>query len=183
VAHYSGCGISDQDLTKAALALLGIAKKHLYSGRDFEELVSAGMIGLAEAIKNYGPGSNNGLSAFAVKHVEGAIKRFLKKSYWTVAGERNDKHPRRGERGAIEHFGNVALNVEVDEDGEEIRGDIRPDVSINAEIASDGKHGDDEAGGGTFLDEHVDGSLETITGDRWSRLERHLSDRDRHILS
>jgi RNA polymerase sigma factor (sigma-70 family) len=148
------------------------AKRFLYSGRDYDELVNAGAVGLGEAIANYRQGSNNGLAAFAIPHIDGAIRRFCNKSYWTVPGERNERGKHLPIASRIEHFGNVAIGD----------GSYKPDVSINAEIASDGEHGDDEAGGGTFLDEVVDRSLEDITGDRWWRIEQRLSERESRIL-
>ena len=154
VAHYSGCGISDQDLTKAAVALLGIAKKHLKSGRDFDELVNAGMAGLAKAIAKYRRGSNNGLSAYAVSWIEGEIKDFVTNSYYVVmphkARVRNERGKHYPAGASVEHFGNVAIGD----------GSLGADLSSNAELANDGEHGDDEEGGGTHLDERVDRHLE-----------------------
>jgi RNA polymerase sigma-32 factor len=176
VAHYSGCGISDQDLAKAAAALLGIAKKHLRSGKDFNELVNAGMLGLAIAIDKYQRGSNNGLSAHAVSWIDGEIKDFVTNSYYVVmphkARLRNERGKNLPNGSYIEHFGNVAIGD----------GQLRADLSSNAELANDGEHGDDEAGGGTFLDEVVDRSLEDITGDRWWRVEQRLGERESRIL-
>jgi RNA polymerase sigma factor (sigma-70 family) len=176
VAHYSGCGISDQDLTKAAAALLGIAKKHLKSGRDFNELVNAGMAGLAIATDKYQRGSNNGLSAYAVSWIDGEIKNFVTNSYYVVmphkARVRNERGKHLPSGSYIEHFGNVAIG----------NGQLNADLSSNAELANDGEHGDDEAGGGTFLNEAVDRSLEDITGDRWWRIEQRLSERESRIL-
>jgi RNA polymerase sigma factor (sigma-70 family) len=147
-----------------------IASRFRGRGLDRDELVNAGAVGLGDAIRRYRTGSNNGLAAFARKWIEGAIRRALKKHYWNVGGNRNEGGDIAS--AAVDYFGNVGKGD----------GAIAGDVSLNAQIQTDGEHGDDEDGGGTFLDVRVDTRLEAVTGDRWSRLDRHLDDRARRVL-
>ena len=174
--NVSTINIYDVGNTEKQTAFINLARsrarRFLHTGRDFDELVNVGMVGLARAIEGFKPGANNGLAAYAIPWIDGAIRRFCNKSYWTVPGERNERGKHLPITSRIEHFGNVAIGD----------GSYKPDVSINAEIASDGEHGDDEAGGGTFIDEVVDRSLEDIAGDRWWRIEQRLSERESRIL-
>ena len=90
-----------------------------------------------------------------------------------MPGARNERGKHLPITSCIEHFGNVAIGD----------GSYRPDVSINAEIASDGEHGDDEAGGGTFIDDVVDRNLEDIAGRLSSGvIGQRLSERESRIL-
>jgi RNA polymerase sigma-B factor len=160
------------DFEKYLPLLRSRAKRFLYSGRDYDEIINAGAVGLGNAIERYRKGSNNGLAAFAIPHIDGAIRRFLKKSYYIVSGARTERGKHLPRTACVEHFGNVMVGDE----------SYKPDVSLNAEISNDGEHGDDEEGGGTFLDQVVDHTLEGVTGDRWSRLEDRLNDRECRIL-
>ena len=117
-------------------------------------------------------GFSNGLAAFACERIEGAILRALNKHYWTVGGDKRREGGPGIRASTVEYFGNVSKGD----------GTFYADVSLNNAIGYDGEHGDDEEGGGTFLDSAVNLGLRHVTGDRASRLMCRVSDDELQIL-
>jgi len=61
-----------------------IARRYLNSGQDMEELVQAGLLGLAKAIDRYDAASGFRFITFAVPNIQGEIRRHFRDRTWAV---------------------------------------------------------------------------------------------------
>jgi hypothetical protein len=131
------------------------AKRFLWSGFSLEELTSVACVGLGDAIKHYDPESyKNGLAAYSIPWIDGALKRWITQNFSIVVGERNEEGKYKPKSRNITYFGNVA------------KGDGQPhrDVSLDEEITFDADNSDDEDCGGPRIENWADHKLESAHG-------------------
>ena len=137
------------------------AKRFLWSGYSLDELTSVACVGLGDAIENYDPDTHkNGLAAYAIPWIEGALKRWITKNLSIASGERNEASKYKTRPGSVAYFGNVAKG-----DGEPHR-----DVSLDQEITFEADNSDDEVCGGSLIESVVDHRLKDFRG-------RHFAER------
>ena len=85
------------------------AKRFLWSGYSLDELTSVACVGLGDAIEHYDPNTHkNGLAAYAIPWIEGALKRWITKNLSIASGERNEASKYKTRPGSVAYFGNVA---------------------------------------------------------------------------
>ena len=134
------------------------AKRFLWSGYSLAELTSVACAGLGEAVKKYDSDEhNNGLAAYAIPWIDGALKRHLTKTLSIVSGERNDDSRYEPKPSHVAHFGNVAKG-----NGQPCR-----DISLDEELSAESDNDDDEVCGGSLIDKWIDHRLEDLRGDRF----------------
>jgi RNA polymerase sigma factor (sigma-70 family) len=140
----------------------------------FDELYHEGWLALAKAVERYDPQKfKNGLTAYAIHWIRGALRRFVTRKQSIVTGRRTERGKFTPHTGAIGHFGNVAVGD----------GTVQPDASLHELAGGDGDNDDDEVCGGYDLDNVPDHSLEAARGDFfWERRTRYLGGRERFIV-
>lgn len=89
----------------------------LPQGVDTEDLVSSGVLGLAEAWGRYDPSRGVAFEAFAIPRVKGAIVDAIRASDWV---------PRKARQRARETGESLVLLVSLDESGGSSEGDTSP---------------------------------------------------------
>ena len=141
------------------------AKRFLWSGFSLDELTSVACIGLGDAIENYDPETyKNGLAAYAIPWIDGALKRWITQNLSIVIGERNEEGKYKPKPNNITYFGNVAKG-----DGQPYR-----DISLDEEVTCEADNNDDEDCGGSRIDTFVDHKLEAVRGDYFEqRLKKY----------
>jgi DNA-directed RNA polymerase specialized sigma subunit len=97
------------ELFEAFLPLAAkLAKRFAWSGYSLKELTSVAAVGLVDAIVNYDQTRfKNGLAAYAIPWINGAIKRFITQGRSVVIGERNERGKHMPRASHIAYFGNV----------------------------------------------------------------------------
>src|SRR5262249_16100753 len=104
-----------------------IATRFFWSSYSLEELYSIAADGLDLAIEPYDPvAHNNGLAAYAIPWIQGALKRFITSGHSIVIGERRERGKHLPRHSRVDHFGNVAIgdgNVRLDVFDEFIEGE------------------------------------------------------------
>jgi hypothetical protein len=135
------------------------AKRFLWSGYSLAELTSVACAGLGEAVKKYDPDEHdNGMAAYAIPWIDGALKRHLTKTLSIVSGERNEDSRYKPKSSHVVHFGNVAKG-----DGQPCR-----DISLDEELYAESDNNDDDEGcGGSLIDNCIDHRLEDFRGNRF----------------
>ena len=131
------------------------ARAFLWCGAPYDDLYHVGWIGLSKAVELYDPNKfQNGLAAYAIHWIRGALHRFVIKNQSLVSSKRTEHGKYLPHIGAIEHFGNVAVG----------NGEITRDVSLDVELEGDADNFDNESTGGPHVDLRVDPSLEAGRG-------------------
>src|SRR5262245_32112510 len=83
------------------------AREFLWCGAPYDELYHIGWMALAEAVQRYDPNKfKNGLTAYAIHWIRGALKRFVSKNKSLVDGRRTEHGKHLPHASSIEHFGN-----------------------------------------------------------------------------
>lgn len=105
----------------------------------------------------------NGLAAYAIPWIEGALKRWITQNLSIVSGERNEDGTHKPKASRIAYFGNVAKGY----------GEPSRDVSLNEEVTFEADNGDDENCSSTRIENWVDHRIENIRGADFERRLTH----------